>query len=268
MPDPDAPQEIGEYRILARLADATYHAIGPGGRAVVLKGIDPTCLLGDQLHSQIRDRLNAIRGLPHPQIAHLLGAERDGDFIFAVWEYLDAQPFNQWATRPGREPRHVILMARELMLAVEGLHALGIVHGCLHAGNVFVRDGHIRLTHLSPLLYTDPREDAVAVLRLLQDVVRVRDEDDSPLGRLVRESIDSAQPAPLADLGSALAALVDPRNHRPARSLPPHELTPRGRSITAAVIVAIVGLLVALAIWQYTTATAPTPPLPPDIAVQ
>lgn len=261
MPDPDAPQEIGDYRVLARLGDGTFHAIGAGGRTVVLKQIDPTCMLGDQLHSQIRDRLNAIRGLAHPQVANLYGVERDGDFVFAVWEHLDAQPFDQWALRDGREPRHVILMARELVLAVEALHALGIVHGRLHAGNVFVRDGRIRLTHLSPLLYTDPREDAVSLVRLLQQVVQARDEAQSPLGRLVADA--EAQPMTLAELGSALAALVDPRS-RPVRADPPHELTPRGRSITAAVIVAIIGLLAAVAIWQYATTHTPQAPLPPD----
>lgn len=266
MPDPDAPQEIGEYRILARLADTTYHAVGAGGRAVVLKQIDPTCMLGEQLHSQIRDRLKAIRGLAHPQVAHLLAVERDGDFAFAAWEYLDAQRFDQWATRDGREQLHVIHMARELVLAVEGLHALGIVHGRLTAANVFVHDGRIRLTHLSPLLYTDPREDAIAVMRLLRQVVAAREEDDSPLGRLVADA--EAHPMAPAELRGALAALVDPQNHRPAGDDPPHELTPRGRSITAAVIAAIVGVLIAVAIWQYTTANTPAPPLPPDLQME
>ncbi len=263
MPDPDAPQEIGDYRIVARLGEATLHAIGAGGRAVVLKQIDPTCLLGNQLHSQIRDRLNAIRGLAHPQVANLYAVERDGDFVFAVWEYLDAQPFDQWAAREGREQRHVILMARELVLAVEALHALGIVHGRLHAGNIFVHDGRIRLTHLSPLLYTDQREDAVGVIRMLRDVVRAREEEDSSLGRLLADA--EAQPMSLAQLGNALAVLIDPRSRRPRRAAPAHELTPRGRSITAAIIVAITGILIALAIWQYTTGLAPDPPMPPDL---
>src|SRR5690606_30761950 len=111
MPGPDAPLEIGDYRVLAQLAAGTWHAVAPGGRAVVLKQVDPTCLLGDVLHSQIRDRLNAIRGLAHPQVANLYGVERDGELVFTVWEYLDAQPLDQWAARDGREPRHVIAMA-------------------------------------------------------------------------------------------------------------------------------------------------------------
>jgi tRNA A-37 threonylcarbamoyl transferase component Bud32 len=263
MPDPDAPQEIGDYRVLAQLADGTYHAIGPGGRAVVLKQVDPTCLLGDQLHSQIRDRLNAIRGLAHPQVANLYTVEREGEFVFTVWEYIDAQRLDDWAVRDGREPRHVIAMARELVLAVQALHALGIVHGRIGAGNVFVNDGRIRLTDLSPLLYTDPREDAVAVVSLLLKVVEARQELDSPLGRLLQEA--QHQQIPLAELGSALAGLSETGAPRRRVRTDAAELTPRGRSITAAILVALVGILIAWAIWQFTTATRPTPPMPPDL---
>src|SRR5690606_4887509 len=125
-----------------------------------------------------------------------------------VWEHLPAERIDQWAGAaastdtnhagvdpaaalpPGaeRDHRQVLLLARELVIAVEELHALGIVHGQLHAGNVFVRDGRVRLTHISPLLYTDEREDAVAVVRLLRDLLRQRGEEQTALAKMLAQA--------------------------------------------------------------------------------
>lgn len=243
----------------------TYEAMGESGRRVVLKRLEEDCLLsgreGVVLHSQIRDRLTAVRELAHPQVANLYAVERDGDFTFMVWEHLAGEPLDAWATAEGREQRQVMLLARELVLAVEGLHTLGIVHGQLHAANVLVEDRRVRLTHVSPLLYTDAAEDAAAVVGMLREVVAARGEAQTPFGQLIEQA--ERERRPLASLATALALLLDPRSPR-VEPEAVEELTPRGRSLTAAVFVALLGVLVAWALWQYSLARRPAPPMPPE----
>lgn len=265
-----APAVIGGYRIVRELAPRrTYEAIDEAGRRVVLKRLEEDCLLpgrdGVVLHSQIRDRLSAVRELAHPQVANLYSVERDGDFTFMVWEYLDGQRFDEWATAPERETRQVMLLARELVLAVEVMDLLGIVHGQLHAANVIVQDGRVRLTDVSPLLYTDVREDAAAVVRMLREVVDARQEAQSPLGRLVERAEREAMP--LGKLATALAVELDPHAAPPTPE-PREELTPRGRSLTAALFVALLGILIAWALWQYSLVVSPSVPTPPDAAAE
>jgi hypothetical protein len=62
-------------------------------------------------------------------------------------------------------------MARELMLSVDQLHMQGLVHGAIVGGNVIVgQDGGLKLTHVSPLLYTDLNADVESVVGLLLEV--------------------------------------------------------------------------------------------------
>src|SRR5690606_18993307 len=134
------------------------------------------------------------------------------------------------------EQRQVMLLMRELVLAVEAMHVLGIVHGQLHAGNVLVQGGRVRLTHVSPLLYTDPLEDAAAVVRMMREVLEARGEGETEAGRLAEQA--EQQRMTLRQLGAALAVLLDSREEsRPMEAA--EELTPRGRSLVAALFVAL-----------------------------
>src|SRR5205823_4649401 len=61
---------------------------------------------------------------------------------------------------------------RVVILAVESMHARGMVHGAIHGGNVIVgENGTVRLTHGSPLLYDDPGEDVKDVVGLLGELL-------------------------------------------------------------------------------------------------
>jgi hypothetical protein len=47
------------------------------------------------------------------------------------------------------------------------MHSLGVVHGAVHARNIIIAaDGSVKLTHVSPLLFNDPRIDLDALRAL------------------------------------------------------------------------------------------------------
>lgn len=165
------PDTIGDYRIVAALSESAYRALGPGDRRVVLKMIDAECLHRGKLHHNIHLRLSRVRELAHPGVANLHSVEKDGQYVFAVWDEVEGLPIDRYVqTRKPVAPA-VARLARELILVVESLHNLGLVHGRIVPGNVLVDGrGNVRLTHLSPLLYDDPDVDNAATIDLLRDL--------------------------------------------------------------------------------------------------
>jgi len=223
VPSPTIPREICGREVVKILAADRAYLARDGTRQVVLKKLEADCLLGRELHPSINERLARVRELAHMQVATLHGVERDGENVYLVWDYVDGKilerPVNAGLTR-------------ELALAIQSLHARGIVHGALHERNIFVKDGRLILTHISPLLFSDPAEDL-----------------------------------------AALAVLLEPTDHdsqsRPTRSISPRSLlrSPKARSFAAAITVALAGIALTVATfnwWQRNQPIAPPQAVPQE----
>jgi serine/threonine protein kinase len=235
------PRKIGAYRVVRSLArQKSFVAEDEAGRRVVLKLLDPDCLLDDQLHPSIHDRLSRVRELAQADVANLYGVERDLDVVFMVWEYVDAVSFVEFASSPDLKNADLIKLMRELALAIESLHARGIVHGAIHDGNVFVdSDGKIRLTDISPLLYHDPAIDEQAVIELLREAARARTPMSDDIAQAL-EALD-VQHTNLRELTDLLAALAKPDDPgRIAIDERPGRL--RLRTIVMALVIGVVGV--------------------------
>jgi serine/threonine protein kinase len=165
------PDAIGDYRIVGALSGSAYRALGPGDQKVVLKLLDADCLQRGKLHAGIHTRLSRVRELAHPGVANLHSVEKDGQYVFAVWDEVEGLPIDRYVHTRKPSPPSLARLARELILVVESLHNLGLVHGRITPGNVIVDSrGNVRLTHLSPLLYDDPAVDNSATMELLRDL--------------------------------------------------------------------------------------------------
>ena len=228
---------------------SSFLAIGPGGRGVVLKQLDPECLLRGLLHPSIRERLSRVRELAHPGVANLHGVGREGGQAYLIWEYVPGTPFDQWIVAAHRTPHQLTAFARELILSVDSLHMQGIVHGAVTASNVIIDPaGGVRLTHVSPLLYTDPLADVESVVAVLEDAVQARAEQDTPLGQLLAEA--RRDEMPLRVLGARVAALIEARQlDPPPQARDADDRTTRRRSRVVAVIVGTLGIVVGFVIW-------------------
>ena len=263
--EPATPPTIGAYAIERELAPRrTYLATASDGRKVVLKMLDPDCLLGDQLHPSVRERLARVRELAEKGMANLHGVERDGAFAFLVWDYVPGRSLAEpsAAELPHRE---LLQLSRELVLLVESLHAGGIVHGAITAGNVIIDPARrLRLTHVSPLLYADPRHDAAAVMSLLEATAAARREAGLPLGKALVAARE--QNVSLRELSGLLASLGDVRDGVPAATVERDAKTEarmRRRALLGAALVAGAGLGGFATVHWYVSRTpgaaAPTP---------
>ena len=208
--DDDSPREIGGYAVLETFTpNLTWLAAAPGGRRVVLKALDEDCLWKNQLHPNIKDRLGRVRELAHTGVANLCGVERADSLVFAVWDFVPGRTLDDFALAPDRSQRDLIPLLRDLMLALEMLHARGIVHGAIKPSNVIVsEDGHrLMLTHISPWLYTEPQEDVRAAVTMLRDIVHRRGDAATPLGSLLGD--DSNHDLSPRQLAARLGGLAE-----------------------------------------------------------
>ena len=122
-----------------------------------------------------------------------------------VWDYVGGQALEEAVDSMSEDQR--VAVRREVMLAIESLHAAGLAHGAIHERNVILDPhGRVRLTHVSPLLYDDPQVD--------------RDEADAMFDRLgfaPAPGVATIAPEPVqrpdplrvrALVGAALAAML------------------------------------------------------------
>ena len=207
------------------------------------KRLDDDCLLDGQLHPSIRERLERVRELPMPFVANLYGVERDEQGVAQlIWQFVPGIPLAEFKGDAAAWGR----LAREAILAVEALHAAGIVHGTIHANNVIVdADGRIRLTHVSPLLYSDPDQDESDVILMLRDLVESR-HPDSPLARILADADAGGM-----RLGELYARLAEPLPAAGSVSDVPVREPERVRSLVAASIVALLGIAIVVGVLWY-----------------
>src|SRR5205814_4346688 len=122
-------KRIGNYPITEQLSASAIKARDSRGRHVVLKPLPGDCLLKGQLHPNVKDRLNRVRELALTSVANLYGVERLGEAQenpFLVWEYVAGVAFDEAATDRRRTQRELAKLMRELVLAVDSLHAMGL----------------------------------------------------------------------------------------------------------------------------------------------
>lgn len=258
-----ASSEIGGYSIIRALSDQSWLAEA-AGRRVVLKLLDDDCLWKAQLHPSVKDRLARVRELAHPGVANLYGVERDGGLTYLVWDYVEGISLDEFAASSRCSLRDLLVMARELVLSVEVLHARGIVHGMLKSSNVIISTtSRAVLTHISPLLYNNPAQDVATLVGMLEGLLESRSETDSVLGKLLQQAADEEWP--LRKLALRLGALIEARDtdaSEPVEKASADRI--KRRALMGAGATALLGLALFLGLKQYASARTPKAPVAPQ----
>jgi serine/threonine protein kinase len=235
------PDTICGYRVLRGLPTGSYLALGEGARQVLLKPLDPDCLLHGQLHPDIKQRLARVRELALKSAANLHGVMRDERGVFLVWEYVEGQTLEQFAAALAPMPLSTLL--REVVLSIDALHQAGIVHGALHARNIILDPtGRPRITHISPLLYDDPSVDRSATVAMLHHLIAATPQPPPALVAAVED------PASLRDLAGRLALAAPTQADPSAGHADADDSRRRLRLILLAAGVALAGTIGAIAL--------------------
>jgi serine/threonine protein kinase len=236
---------IAGYRVVRRLGESSFLCLAAGDRHVVLKSLDEDCVIRGKLHPNIKDRLGRVRELAHGGVANLYGIEKDEVGVaWLVWEYVDGQTLAEFVSTKPTLPA-LCVVAREMLLAVESLHGRGIVHGAIHERNVIVEGSRlVRLTHVSPLLYTEPADDETAVLEMLERIGQPAHEGLAKAVVAARGTDDV-----LRNARGKIAAMIDARETQnigtdvpPTSVVSPPDRSTRHWPLVAAGVVALLGV--------------------------
>jgi serine/threonine protein kinase len=199
------------YTVIRPLGPESLLASDERGRSIVIKKLNESCLLQGRLHPAIHARLQHVRELPLLNVSNLRGVERDGDRSYLIWDYVDGRTLGDYLASAESDELKATAM-REAKLAVDSLHAAGVVHGAIHGKNVIIDErGGAHLTHISPLLFHDVAIDQRAFARIAPNLLHQTDaviasSDRASIERIYRLRFVCAAIG-LAIIGIALAVI-------------------------------------------------------------
>jgi serine/threonine protein kinase len=171
----------------------------------------PTARVPREILERIRSEADVVGKLDHPNIIKLLGYSEKAPLL--IYEYADYGTL-RWQLSKGWKPsqKDILLIGVELSDALRYIHSRGLVHGDIKPGNVFIKDGVIKLGDFSSIVKTlssiSPSEilDITIGFRAPEQVYRVLGEKAKKEGyenridiyqlanlilyMLIRESID------------------------------------------------------------------------------
>ena len=262
------PPDVGGYSIVQTLPGNSSVLAKIGHRLVVLKPLDPDCLLRtksqNKLHPNIHDRLSRVRELPHGHVANFYGVERDQGYIYLIWEYLPGKTLAEWIVNPEISEDQIVITLRELIANVQQLHQRGIIHGAIHARNIIIdTDNHLRVTHINPLLYTEREQDIAALLELLRELALHRADTSDALEYIASEVAENKQSleGATARVSQLLEPHVDDSAERLDKSLDQNR---RNRSRMIGAVLIVVALMLSLSIRYLVNRMVPGKISPPQ----
>ncbi len=154
--DPLMGVQLGEYRVLERLAVGGMGVLYRGeqpviGKAVAIKVLHPQMARDPNLVHRLLSEARAVNAIRHPHIVDIFsfGQVPDGRH-YIVMELLEGESLAAMLRQRQRlEPHEVLIVLEQALSALEAAHTAGVIHRDLKPENIFVdpkREGwHVTL---------------------------------------------------------------------------------------------------------------------------
>lgn len=200
---------------------------------VAVKVIRPHPTLRQELIELLHREARLLRGLVHRNLVRIYDSDYDGKYHYLVMELLQGRPLAAiMADRQGR-PLSPDVSFRVVRAAGNGLahmHRLGIVHGDLKPGNIFMTPkGEVKILDFGTALMLDPppqRDDKTTTEALLDRVGLVTPAYASPEMLMGEPRAESDDVYSLAVVAYLALTGTHPFGHRPADEALKEKLTP------------------------------------------
>ena len=199
-PDRDAPEAVGEYRVVGELGRggmgvvyAAERTDGAFEKTVALKVAQRTA--SREAAARFDRERRVLARLDHPGIARLLdgGLTPDGRPYF-IMERVDGEPITHYADARGLDLRARLALVLDVCDAVAHAHRLLVVHRDLKPGNVFVEED----------------ETGAPRVKLLDfGIAKALDEDDEDALTRTGGALTPAYAAPEQVTGEPVTAATD-----------------------------------------------------------
>jgi serine/threonine protein kinase len=136
----ETPDRIGRYRILHKLGQGgmgvVYAAEDPSlGRRVALKTITHS---DEESRQRFRREARAAASVSHPHACQIFEIGEDSGRLFIAMELLDGEPLAERLKRGPLTLAEALSLGREMLSALDALHAQGVIHRDVKPSNVFL----------------------------------------------------------------------------------------------------------------------------------
>jgi predicted Ser/Thr protein kinase len=142
----DHSDRLGPYRLLERLGEGgmgvVYLAVDPAQRKVAVKALRPAIAGDPNARRRLAREVETMRRVRSPFVAEVLDADVTSDPPYIVTRYVHGQTLEEVVGRGGPlTGPQLARVASGLALALEAVHAAGVVHRDLKPGNVMLANG-------------------------------------------------------------------------------------------------------------------------------
>jgi serine/threonine protein kinase len=149
------PQQIGDYDILAKIAEGGMGAVYKGrhmttGQLVAIKVLPPTTSRNPVLMKRFEQEYRAASALDHPHIVRAVEFNGTGSSPFLVMEFVDGESLGAKVDRDGPMPEDdAIRIIAQVCQGLHKAHKQKLVHRDVKPDNILVTaDGVAKLTDL------------------------------------------------------------------------------------------------------------------------
>ncbi len=250
-----AYRKISDYVLVRAIGRGThytlYQAVDPGtGRMVVIKILhvaagkpDTDAELAAVLEARLQREAHALSSLSHPNIPAIYEMGEQDGHPFLVMEYLIGHPLRQHLDLrhldlKGLPMDEALRILEQVALAVDAIHAQGILHRDIRASNVMLlHDGSVKLVefglarqpgdatvtlmgalvgepaYMAPEQLRNqpaaPQSDLWAMGVLLYEMLAGRPPFEGANFALTAHQVVMGQPAPVPGVSAAVQAVLD-----------------------------------------------------------
>jgi Protein kinase domain/FHA domain len=162
--------EIGGYRLTDLIGEggmgAVYLAEGEGGERAALKVMPPDLAANESFRRRFLRESRYAREVDHPNVVRIRDAGEANGALYIVMDYVPGTDLKALLAAQGPlEPRRALGLLAQVALALDAVHAAGLIHRDVKPGNVIVtgadEDERAFLTDFG--LSRSPARDSIAL---------------------------------------------------------------------------------------------------------
>ncbi|WP_198026485.1 serine/threonine-protein kinase [Bradyrhizobium sp. ARR65] len=197
---------------------------------VAVKVIQPHAKMRQKLLQLLHCEARLLRDCVHPNLVRIYDSDDDGKYHYLVMEFLKGRSLAQvLADRQGRplSPSVSFQIVRAAGQGLVHMHSLGIVHGDLKPGNIFMTStGEIKIVDFGTALMLDVPPQRDSATALLDDIELLTPAYASPQMLMGEPRAESDDVYSLAVVAYLTLTGNHPHAQRPANEALNANLTP------------------------------------------